>query len=125
VTELQHRIGPDGEPVVEARVHVSPEQAAACADAVQAVIGARYRVPSLSVDEILTMRELTALGDAFDDLRSADGVSVVPMSIARLGLLRDAIADAPPGPAHALLDALDDLHADALRAALGAQGALT
>ena len=125
MTSVQRRIGLDGTPVVEALVHVSPEQAGACADAVRAVVGVRYRVPTLEVDEILTMRELTAVGDGFDELRAADGVSVVALSIARLGLLQDAIAESAPGPAHALLDQLADVHAEALRTALGGQGALT
>ena len=124
VTSVQQRMAPDGTPIVEALVHVSPEQAGSAADAVRAVVAVRYRVPTLEVDEILTMRELTALGDGFDDLRGPDGVSVVVLSIARLGLLREAIAESAPGPAHALLDGLADLHAEALRAALGGHGAL-
>ena len=125
VTSVQQRTALDGTPVVEALVHVSPEQAGAVADAVRAVVGIRYRVPTLEVDEILTMRELTALGDGFDDLRGAEGVSVVVLSIARLGLLREAIAESAPGAAHALLDGLADVHAEALRAALGGHSALT
>ena len=124
VHSLQQRTALDGTPVVEALLHLSPQQAGACADAVHAVATARYRVPSLSVDEILAMRELTALGDGLDDVRRAPGISIVTLSVARLGLLRGAIADSTPGPAHALLDALDELHAEALHVALGGHTAL-
>ena len=125
MSSVQQRVGLDGEPVVEAHVHVTPQQAGACADAVRQIVGVRYRVPTLSVDEILTMREMTAIGDGFDDVRAAGGVSVVVLSIARLGLLREAIGESAPGPAHALLDGLADLHADALRAALSGHATLT
>jgi hypothetical protein len=124
VSSVQQRIALDGTPVVEALVHLSPDQAGACADAVRAVVAVRYRVPLLSVDEILVMRELVALADGLDDLRGAEGVTVLVLSIARLGLLREAVAESAPGPAHALLDALADLHADALRAALGESSTL-
>ncbi len=118
VHSIQQRVALDGTPVVEALVHLSPDQAGAAADAVRAAASIRYRVPALSVDEILTMRELTTVGDTLDDVRAAAGVSIVALSIARLGLLIDAIVDAPPGPALALLDGLGDVRADALRAAL-------
>lgn len=118
VTSVRQRIGFDGATVVEALVHLSPEQAGACADAVQAVTASRYRVPTLTVDEILAMREFTALGDGLDDLRHAEGVSIMVLSIARLGLLVEALDEPLSGPATALLGPLADLHAEALRAAL-------
>ncbi len=118
VTSVRQRIGLDGATVVEALVHLSPEQAGACADAVQAVTASRYRVPTLTVDEILAMREFTALGDGLDDLRHAEGTSVMVLSIARLGLLVEALDEPMSGPATALLGPLADLHAETLRAAL-------
>ena len=110
----------DGTPVVEGLAHFSPEQAGAAADAVRAVISSRFRVPALSVDEILAMREHTALGDTLEDLRGAEGISILVLSIPRLGILIGALHDAPFGLAHAILDQLEDLHAAALRAALDA-----
>jgi len=125
VSTIQQRIAADGTTIVEALVHLAPGQAGHAADAVRGVIGARYRVPALSTEEILTLRELTTLGDALDDLRAADGISVLTLTIARLGLLAGALRDAPLWSAHPLLDTLDGLHADALRVALSGEPALS
>ncbi len=118
VTSVRQRIGLDGATVVEALVHLTPEQAGACADAVQALAASRYRVPTLTVDEILAMREFTALADGLDDLRHAQGTSIMVLSIARLGLLVEALDQPTSGPATPLLGPLADVHAQALRTAL-------
>lgn len=118
VTSVRQRIGFDGATVVEALVHLSPEQAGACADAVQAVTASRYRVPTLTVDEILAMREFTALADGLDDLRHADGTTVTVLSIARLGLLVQALDEPSSGAAGALFGPLAAAHAEAVRTAL-------
>jgi hypothetical protein len=118
VTSVRQRIGLDGATVVEALVHLTPEQAGACADAVQALAASRYRVPTLTVDEILAMREFTALGDGLDDLRHADGTTIMVLSIARLGLLIEALDEPTSGSAVALVGPLAAVHAEALRAAL-------
>ena len=123
VTSVQQRTAFDGTPIVEAVLHLSPEQAGMGADSVRAQINGRYRVPELSVDEILTMRELTALGDGLDDLRHAAGTSVLVLSVARLGLLRDALADSDLMAAAALAAVLSELYAETVRAALEASSA--
>ncbi len=118
VTSVRQRVGLDGARVVEALVHLTPEQAGACADAVQAFAASRFRVPALTVDEILAMREFTALGDGLDDLRHADGTTIMVLSIARLGLLIEALDEPTSGSAVALVGPLAAVHAEALRAAL-------
>ena len=120
MTSVQQRTALDGSRVVEAVVHLTGSQAGAAADAVRGVVSTRYRVPTLSVDEVLAMREMTALSDCLDDLRAIDAINIVVLSVARLGLLVDALADAPPSAATPLIGDLEDLHADALRAALDA-----
>jgi hypothetical protein len=123
VTSVQKRTALDGATVVEAVVHLSPAQAGFGTDAVRSVINGRYRVPELTVDQILTLRELTALGDGLDDLRHAEGTSVLVLSVARLGLLRDALAESDLLAAAALADTLGDVYAEAVRAALDAPSA--
>ena len=125
VSTIQQRTAPDGSTIVEALVHVAPDQAGAAADAVRGLIGARYRVPALSTDEILAMRELTVLGDALDELHAAAGISVLPLTVARLGLLGEALREGPIAPNAALLHVLEDAHADALRVALTGEPALS
>jgi hypothetical protein len=125
VSTIQQRAMPDGTTIVEALVHVAPDQAGAAADALRGLVSARYRVPALSTDEILAMRELTALGDAFDDLRAAAGITVLPLTVARLALVVDAFHQAPVGPGVALLHTLEDAHAEALRVALSGEPALS
>jgi hypothetical protein len=114
VTSVQQRTALDGTSVVEAVLHLSAEQAGACSDAVRAAIAGRYRVPALTVDEILTMREMTALADGLDDCRNCDGLSIFVLNILRLGLLRDSLGDGR------YADVLADLYADAVRLALEA-----
>jgi hypothetical protein len=123
VTSVQQRIALDGTSVVEAVVHLTPEQAGVGSDAVRAVISGRYRVPELTVDEILTMRELTALGDGLDELRHAEGVSILTLSVARVGLLREALSESDLLAAASFAEAIGALYADAIRAALDAPSA--
>src|SRR4051812_33606766 len=114
VTSVQQRTALDGTSVVEAVLHLSAEQAGTCSDAVRAVIAARYRVPALTVDEILTMREMTALADGLDDCRNCDGNSIFVLNILRLGLLRDSLGEGQ------YADVLAELYAEAVRLALEA-----
>ena len=125
--------GLDGEPVVLACFDLGEEQLAACAYAVTSS-AERFRTAEMSVDDVLELRELTAVGDELADLALRPGMRTVVFRPARLSVLRDAVArfvesrDAadwireedrePLARVRGLLLALEDLCADALRAAL-------
>ena len=125
--------GLDGEPVVLACFDLGEEQLGAAAHAV-AASSERFRSSELSVDDVLELRELTALRDELADLALRPGMRTVVLRPARLSALRDAVArfvesrDAaewireedrePLALVRGLLSALEDLCADALRAAL-------
>jgi hypothetical protein len=126
--------GLDGEPVVLACFDLGEDQLAASAHAVAAACGERFRTADLSVDDVLEMRELTALSDELADLALRPGIRTVVLRPARLSAYRTAVVhfvetrdDAewireedrePLARVRGLLDALQDLCADALRAAL-------
>jgi hypothetical protein len=94
----------------------------------------RYRLTEMSVDDVLAMRELTALADDLDHLARLPGACTVVLRPARLTAFRGALedfvtarddadwvreSDAEHLPAaRRLLFPLADLAADALRAAL-------
>jgi hypothetical protein len=125
--------GLDGEQVVLARFDLDEATLAACAHAVRAA-AERFRVEELSVDQVLELRELTALSDELADLALQPGIRTVVMRPARLNALRDAVARfveqrdeadwlreddrEPLARVRALLPALEDLAADAVRAAV-------
>jgi hypothetical protein len=125
--------GLDGEPVVLACFDLGEEQLAASAHAVAASAD-RFRTAELSVDEVIELRELTALSDELADLALRPGMRTVVLRPARLSVLRDAVArfvesrddaewirDADREPlsvVRALLFELEELCGDALRAAL-------
>jgi hypothetical protein len=130
----------EGHPVVLAVFDVSEADLAAAAHAVGAVRGERYRNAELgSVDEVLAMRELTALADELGHLVARGGAGTVVLRPSRLTVMRDALDDfvaqrdeaewlreedrEPLAGARALLWPLSDLCGDALRAALAAQQA--
>jgi hypothetical protein len=125
--------GLDGEPVVLACFDLDDAQLAASAYAVAAVC-ARFRNTEMSVDDVIELRELTALSDELADLALRPGMRTVVLRPARLTMYRDSIArfieacdeaewtreedrDAL-ARVRALLYPLEDLCADALRAAL-------
>jgi hypothetical protein len=126
--------GLDGEPVVLACFDLAEDELAASAHAVNAV-AERFRAEELSVDDVLELRELTALADELADLALRPGLQTVVLRPARLTVYRDAVArfvesrdeaewsreedrEALPR-VRGLLYPLQDLCADALRAALG------
>ena len=125
--------GLDGEPVVLACFDLGEEQLAASAHAV-AASAERYRTAEMSVDDVLQLRELTAISDELADLALRPGMRTVVLRPARLTALRDAIArfvesrdeaewtredDRKALPlVRELLWPLGDLCADAMRAAL-------
>jgi hypothetical protein len=126
--------GLDGEPVVLGCFDLGDEQLAASAHAVTAACAERFRTADMSVDDVLELRELTALSDELADLALRPGIRTVVLRPARLSAYRTAIAhfvetrdDAewireedrePLARVRGLLYALEDLCAEALRAAL-------
>jgi hypothetical protein len=125
--------GLDGEPVVLACFDLGDEELGAAAHAV-AASSERFRSSELSVDDVLELRELTALRDELADLALRPGMRTIVLRPARLSALRDAVARfvesrdeaewireadrEPLALVRGLLSALEDLCADALRAAL-------
>jgi hypothetical protein len=126
--------GLDGEPVVLALFDLGDEEIAASAHAVRAISGERFRTATLSVDDVLEFRELTALTDELADLASRPGMSTVVLRPARLSAYRNALTGfvesrdeaewireedrEPLARVRSLLVGLEDLSAEALRAAL-------
>jgi hypothetical protein len=123
----------DGEAVVLACFDLREEQLAASAHAV-ATATERFRVAELSVDDVIELRELTALSDELAALALRPGMCTVVLRPARLTVFRDAVARFVEtrdeadwvreedretlGRVRSLLYPLEDLCADALRAAL-------
>jgi hypothetical protein len=130
--------GLDGEPVVLACFDLDGPEVSALAHAVKAVSAERFRTATMSTDDVLEMRELTALADELTSLVGLeDGLRTVVMRPARLTACRNALATFVElrdeaewmreedrealSRARGLLPALEDLCADALRAALQAR----
>jgi hypothetical protein len=126
--------GLDGDPVVLACFDLGEEQLAAASHAVAAASGERFRTAEMSVDDVLELRELTALSDELADLALRPGMRTVVLRPARLSALRDAVArfiesrdtaewireeDRDPlSRVRELLRPLEELCGDAVRAAL-------
>jgi hypothetical protein len=126
--------GLDGEPVVLACFDLSEEQLAASAHAVKAASAERFRTAELSADDVIEMRELTAVADELADLALRPGLRTVVLRPARLTAFRGAAAHfvesrdeaewirdedrEPLAIVRALLYPLEELSADATRAAL-------
>jgi hypothetical protein len=126
--------GLDGEPVVLACFDLSDAEIAASAHAVKATSGDRFRTATMSVDDVLEFRELTALADELADHLLREGMRSLVMRPARLSAWRNALAAfvetrdeadwlreedrEPLAIVRGLLWPLEDLSADAMRAAL-------
>ena len=124
----------DGAAVVLACFDLSETEVAASAHAVAAARTERYRLVEMTTDDVLAMRELTAVADDLDALARMPGACTVVLRPARLTAYRDAVAHfvesrdsadwlreedrAPLALVRGLLFALEELCADALRAAL-------
>jgi hypothetical protein len=124
----------EGEPVVLACFDLGDEEIAAAAHAVAAVAGERFRLAEMAVDDVLELRELTALTDELGDPSAPPGVRTLVLRPARLSALRDSIARyvesrdeaewireedrEPLARVRSLIVPLADLSAEALRAAL-------
>ena len=80
----------DGHPVVYACFDLAHEQIAAAAHAVAASAAERFRITEVSADEVLELRELTALADELREL--SGGASTVVLRPARLSMLLDAVS---------------------------------
>jgi hypothetical protein len=121
----------DGAVVVLACIELGDEQVRASAHAVQAYVGERFRVPAISGDDVIELRDFTGLAD---EPAPEGAVRTLVFSPARLNLYRDALAsfvdsrdeaewlreEDREALAHAreLLPALGQLSEEALRAAL-------
>jgi hypothetical protein len=126
--------GLEGEPVVLACFDLGEDDLAASSHAVAATAAERFRSATMSVDDVLEFRELTALADELADLALRPGIRTVVLRPARLSVYRDAVArfietrdDAewiaeqdrePLARLRGLLVPLEELCAEALRAAL-------
>jgi hypothetical protein len=126
----------DGHAVVLACFDLTETEAAAAAHVVAAVRAERYRTAEMSTDDVLEMRELTAIADELAHLAGHGAASSLVLPPARLTALRHALeafvtgrdeADwlreedrEPLALARTLLWPLTDLCEDALRAALAA-----
>ena len=127
---------PDGTKAVVARFDLNDDEIAAVARAVDASRTEQFRHEELSTDDVVAMRELTALADQLTALAGHGTAVTVELSPARLVALRDTLQafvehrdeagftreedrDAY-AVALALAAPLGDLAADTLRAALDA-----
>ena len=81
--------GLDGEAVVLAVFDLPDEEIGSSAHAVKAFSGERFRTASMSIDDVLELRELTALADELSELTG--GASTVVLKPARLTALREAV----------------------------------
>jgi len=84
--------GLEGEPIVLACFDLSAEQIAAASHGVAAVAAERFRSVTMSVDDVLELRELTALADELTDPSAEPGMRTLVLRPARLSALRDSVA---------------------------------
>ena len=126
--------GLEGEPIVLACFDLGTEQIAASSHAVAAMAAERFRSVSMSVDDVLELRELTALADELADPGGEPGMRTLVLRPARLSALGDSVArfvesrdeaewireeDRDPlARLRGLIVPLEELCAEALRAAL-------
>jgi hypothetical protein len=126
--------GLDGEQIVMACFDLGAEQVAAAAHAVAAMATERFRSVSMSADDVLELRELTALADQLAHAGAEPGMRTLVLRPARLSALRDSVARfvetcdegewireedrEPLARLRGLIVPLEELYAEALRAAL-------
>jgi hypothetical protein len=125
----------DGEAVVHAVFDLSQAEIAAAAHAVRSSVAERYRLPAISADDVLELRELTVMADELGEM--TDGAGTVVLRPARLSALRAAVGQfvesrdyaewirdedrEPLAITRELLWPLEQLGAEATRAALAPQ----
>ena len=128
---------PDGTPVTNVAFDLSSAQIAAASYAVGELLVERHRGQALETDDVLALRDLTALRDELARLADAGGHAHLVLALARLILLHDVLdayvttrtgrdwlreADREALPvAGALLAPMESLRAEALEAALRSQ----
>jgi hypothetical protein len=124
----------EGEVVVLACIDLGEEEIKASAHAVGTTISERFRMQAISGDDVLKLRELTALADELGEPRAESAARTFVFSPARLNLYREAIADfidsrgeaewireedrEPLARVRELAPALSELSKEALRTAL-------
>ena len=91
-TRIDISDGLDGEPVVLACFDLGDAEIAASAHAVAVRKRSPVVTASLSVDDVLELRELTALAEELRDLALRPGISTVVLRPARLSAYRHAVA---------------------------------
>jgi hypothetical protein len=127
----------DGEPVVFACFDLGEEEIAASAHGIAATARERFQTSTMSADDVLELRELTALADELGEI--APGMRTVVLRPARLSVYRDAVARfvetrgeaewireedrEPLAVLRSTLHPLGQLCAEAMRAALSPLGA--
>jgi hypothetical protein len=124
----------DGNAVVLACIDLAEDEVRGSAHAVGATIAERFRMPAISGDDVIQLRELTGLADELGEPGPEGAVRTLVFSPARLNVYRDALARfvdsrdeaewirdedrEPLARARELLPALGELSEEALRAAL-------
>jgi hypothetical protein len=124
----------EGEVVVLACIDLGEEEIKASAHAVGATISERFRMQAISSDDVLKLRDFTALADELAEPAAEGAARTLVFSPARLNLYREAIADFidsrgeaewirdedrdPLARVRELAPALSELSKEALRAAL-------
>jgi hypothetical protein len=83
--------GLDGEAVVLACFDLGGEEIAASAHAVRTVSRERFVNHEMSTDDVLELRELTALTDELGDHVQTEGIRTLVMRPSRLNAWRDAL----------------------------------
>ena len=123
----------DGRAVVHACFDLDAAVIAASAHAIAATVAERFRSVTMSADDVLEFRELTALADELGE-GGQEGVRTMVLRPARLSAYRDALARfvetrdeadwtreedrEPLAIVRSLLFPLEQLSAEAMRAAL-------
>ena len=124
----------DGHAVVLACIDLAEDEVRGSAHAVRATVAERFRMPAISGDDVIQLRELTGLADELGEPGPEGAVRTLVFSPARLNVYRDALARfvdsrdeaewirdedrEPLARARELLPALGELSEEALRAAL-------
>jgi hypothetical protein len=83
----------EGEVLVLACIDLGEEDVRASAHAVNASISERYRVQAISGDDVVKLRELTALADELGEPGAEGAVRTLVLSPARLSLYRETLTD--------------------------------
>src|SRR5918997_4373478 len=88
--EISHDL--EGEAVVLACFDLGEEQIAAASHAVAAMAVERFQLVDMSVDDVLELREVTALADELAAPAATHGMRTLTLRPARLTVFRDSVA---------------------------------